>query len=210
MWVFEADILQVGIALGAYLLGSIPFGYLIVKLREGRDVRASGSGNIGATNVARTAGPVAGVVTLVLDLAKGYLAVWMAAKFSGGCLNCMMVGTVAVVLGHMFPVWLKFKGGKGVATGVGAFVLICWPAVAGALVVWMVVVAIWRYVSLGSIIAAASLPLLGYVWFAGQPEGQPPAVSIGTTLLAAMIILKHKDNIGRLVAGTENRLKFKR
>jgi len=209
MWVFETDILQVGIALGAYLLGSIPFGYLIVKVREGRDIRASGSGNIGATNVARTAGPVAGVVTLLLDLAKGYLAVWLAAKFSGGCLNCMMVGAVAVVLGHMFPVWLKFKGGKGVATGVGAFVLICWPAVAGALVVWIVVVGIWRYVSLGSIIAAASLPLLTYRLY--EPLGAPPLeVSIGTTLLAAMIIVKHKENIGRLVRGTENRLKLKR
>jgi glycerol-3-phosphate acyltransferase PlsY len=209
MWVFEADILQVGIALGAYLLGSIPFGYLIVKMREGRDIRASGSGNIGATNVARTAGPVAGGVTLLLDLAKGYLAVWLAAKFSGGCLNCMMVGAVAVVLGHMFPVWLKFKGGKGVATGVGAFVLICWPAVAGALVVWIVVVGIWRYVSLGSIIAAASLPLLTYRLY--EPLGAPPLeVSIGTTLLAAMIIVKHKENIGRLVRGTENRLKLKR
>ena len=209
MWVFETDILQVGIALGAYLLGSIPFGYLIVKVREGRDIRASGSGNIGATNVARTAGPVAGVVTLLLDLAKGYLAVWLAAKFSGGCLNCMMVGAVAVVLGHMFPVWLKFKGGKGVATGVGAFVLICWPAVAGAMVVWIVVVGIWRYVSLGSIIAAASLPLLTYRLY--EPLGAPPLeVSIGTTLLAAMIIVKHKENIGRLVRGTENRLKLKR
>jgi glycerol-3-phosphate acyltransferase PlsY len=198
-----------GIALGAYLLGSIPFGYIIVKLREGRDIRASGSGNIGATNVARTAGPAAGVVTLLLDLAKGYLAVWLAAKFSGGCLNCMMVSAVAVVLGHMFPVWLKFKGGKGVATGVGAFVLICWPAVAGALVVWLVVVGIWRYVSLGSIIAAASLPLLMYRLY--EPLGEPPlAVTIGTILISALIILKHQENIGRLVRGTENRLKFKR
>jgi glycerol-3-phosphate acyltransferase PlsY len=201
--------LPAGVALVAYLLGSIPFGYLIVKVREGRDIRASGSGNIGATNVARTAGPVAGVVTLLLDLAKGYLAVWMAAKFSGGCLNCMMVGAVAVVLGHMFPVWLKFKGGKGVATGVGAFVLICWPAVAGAMVVWVIVVAIWRYVSLGSIIAAAALPLLTYGLYAARPEAHPLAVSIGTILISALIIVKHKDNIGRLAAGTENRLKFR-
>jgi glycerol-3-phosphate acyltransferase PlsY len=201
--------LTAGVALAAYLLGSIPFGYLIVKIREGRDIRASGSGNIGATNVARSAGPAAGVATLLLDLAKGYLAVWMAAKFSGGCLNCMMVGAVEVVLGHMFPVWLKFKGGKGVATGVGAFAVICWPAVAGAFVVWMVVVAIWRYVSLGSIIAAASLPLMTYALYAARPETPPLAVSIGTTLIAAMIILKHKDNIGRLVAGTENKVKLR-
>jgi glycerol-3-phosphate acyltransferase PlsY len=206
----DAGIAQTaGIALGAYLLGSIPFGYLIVKLREGRDIRNSGSGNIGATNVARTAGPVAGGVTLLLDLAKGFLAVWLASKFAAGNDLWMMITAVAVVLGHMFPVWLKFKGGKGVATGVGAFVLICWPAVAGALVVWLIVVTIWRYVSLGSIIAAASLPLLTYRLYA--PLGAPPiAVSIGTTLLAAMIIVKHQDNIGRLVAGTENRLKFRR
>jgi glycerol-3-phosphate acyltransferase PlsY len=194
----------------AYLLGSIPFGYLIVKMREGRDIRASGSGNIGATNVARTAGPVAGVVTLLLDLAKGYAAVWLVGSLTKQHIASMVAAAVVVVLGHMFPVWLKFKGGKGVATGVGALVLICWPAVAGALVVWIVVVAIWRYVSLGSIIAAAALPLLTYGLYAARPEVQPPAVSIGTTLMAAMIIMKHKDNIGRLVAGNENRLTLKK
>jgi acyl phosphate:glycerol-3-phosphate acyltransferase len=196
------------IALVAYLLGSIPFGYLIVKLTEGRDIRASGSGNIGATNVARSAGPAAGAVTLLLDLAKGFLAVWLTAKFFNGQAEFMMIAAVAAVLGHMFPVWLKFKGGKGVATGVGAFIPICWQAVAGAFIVWIVVVAIWRYVSLGSIIAAASLPLMTYAFYAARPEMPPMAVSIGTTLLAVMIIVKHKDNIGRLVAGTENRLKF--
>ena len=194
----------------AYLLGSIPFGYLIVKLREGRDIRASGSGNIGATNVARTAGPVAGVVTLLLDLAKGYAAVWLVGSLTKQHVASMVAAAMVVVLGHMFPVWLKFKGGKGVATGVGAFVLICWEAVAGALLVWIVVVAIWRYVSLGSIIAAASLPLLTYGLYAARTEVQPTAVSIGTTLMAAMIIMKHKENIGRLVAGNENRLKLKK
>jgi len=194
----------------AYFVGSIPFGYLIVKMREGRDIRASGSGNIGATNVARTAGPVAGVVTLLLDMTKGFLAVWLVSINLDGDVTWMMVAAVAAVLGHMYPVWLKFKGGKGVATGVGAFLLICWEAVAGALVVWIVVVAIWRYVSLGSIIAAASLPLLTYGLYAARTEVQPTAVSIGTTLMAAMIIMKHKENIGRLVAGTENRLKFQR
>ena len=186
-------------------MGSIPFGYLIVKICEGRDIRASGSGNIGATNVARSAGPVAGAATLLLDAGKGFLAAWIARRFG---ITLTVVALVAVVLGHMFPVWLKFKGGKGVATGVGAFVLICWPGVAGAFVVWIVVVAIWRYVSLGSIIAAASLPVLTYRLYV--PLGAPPlAVSIGTTLMATLIILKHKDNIARLVAGTENRLKIR-
>lgn len=201
--------LAAGIALAAYLLGSIPFGYIVVRLREGRDIRASGSGNIGATNVARSAGAMAGVVTLLLDLAKGFLAVWLAAKFFDGEVSAMLIAAVAAVVGHMFPVWLKFNGGKGVATGVGAFIPICWQAVAGAFIVWIVVVMIWRYVSLGSIIAAASLPLMTYALYAARPEMPPTAVSIGTTLLAVMIIVKHKDNIGRLVAGTENRLKFR-
>lgn len=202
-------VLTAGVALAAYLLGSIPFGYLIVKVREGRDIRASGSGNIGATNVARSAGPVAGVLTLLLDAGKGFLAVWLTAKFSDGHAIAMMIAAVAAVVGHMFPVWLRFKGGKGVATGVGAFLLICWPAVAGTFVVWVLVVGIWRYVSLGSIIAAASLPLLTFRLYA--PPGEPPlVVSMGTTLIAALIIVKHKDNLRRLVAGTENRLKFRR
>lgn len=193
----------------AYLLGSIPFGYIIVKLREGRDVRASGSGNIGATNVGRVAGKAAGVLTLVLDVAKGFAAVWLVGSWTKQHVASMVAAAVAAVLGHMFPVWLKFKGGKGVATGVGAFAVICWPAVAGAFVVWIVVVAIWRYVSLGSIIAAAALPLLTYRLYA--PLDAPPlVVSIGTTLIAAMIIVKHKENVGRLVAGTENRLKLKK
>lgn len=198
--------LALPVFLGAYMLGSIPWGYLIIKLREGRDIRASGSGNIGATNVARTSGPVLGAVTLLLDASKGFLAVWLAGRYGS---TLMVVAAVAVVLGHMFPVWLKFKGGKGVATGVGAFTLICWQAVAAAFVVWIAVVAIWRYVSLGSILASASLPLLTYRLYA--PPGEPPlAVSIGTTLIAALIIVKHKDNIRRLVAGNEHRLKLGR
>jgi len=205
-----AILIWLSLGLASYLIGSIPFGYIIVKLSEGRDIRASGSGNIGATNVARSAGPVAGVVTLLLDAGKGLLAVCGIAWFTDGDVTMMMGAAVLVVMGHMFPVWLKFKGGKGVATGVGAFVLICWQAVAGAMVVWIVVVAIWRYVSLGSIIAAAALPLLTYGLYAARPEAQPTAVSIGTTLIAAMIIMKHKDNIGRLVAGKENRLKLRK
>jgi glycerol-3-phosphate acyltransferase PlsY len=149
---------------------------------------------------------VLGAVTLLLDASKGFLAVWLAGRYGS---TLMVVAAVAVVLGHMFPVWLKFKGGKGVATGVGAFTLICWQAVAAAFVVWIAVVAIWRYVSLGSILASASLPLLTYRLYA--PPGEPPlAVSIGTTLIAALIIVKHKDNIRRLVAGNEHRLKLGR
>jgi glycerol-3-phosphate acyltransferase PlsY len=194
------------VLLGAYLIGSIPFGYLIVKLREGRDIRATGSGNIGATNVARSAGPAAGAVTLLLDVAKGYVVVWFAERYG---VTLMAVAAAGAVIGHMFPVWLKFKGGKGVATGVGAFVPICWQAVAGAFVIWVMVVSIWRYVSLGSVIAAASLPLLTYRLYA-PPHAPPLAVSVGMTVTVALIIVKHKGNIRRLIAGTENRVKLKR
>ncbi len=193
----------------AYLLGSIPFGYLIVRLREGRDIRAAGSGNIGAANVARVVGAGAGVLTLLLDAAKGYLAVWLAAWLSGKSITWMTVAGLAAILGHLFPVFLRFRGGRGVATGAGVFLAICWQAVAGALVVWTVIVLVWRYVSLGSILAAATLPLLTYMLYA-PPHAPPLVVSLGATLAAVMIILKHRPNLQRLIAGTEDRLKLRR
>jgi glycerol-3-phosphate acyltransferase PlsY len=192
----------------AYLLGSIPFGYLIVKLREGRDVRTAGSGNIGATNVGRVAGKAAGILTLLLDMAKGFAAVWLIGRLTQQHEGTMVVAGLVAVVGHMFPVWLKFRGGKGVATAVGAFVLINWQAVAGALVIWIVVVGIWRYVSLGSIIASASLPLFLYRFYA-PPDAPPLSVSLSAVTVAVLIIFQHRDNIGRLVAGKEYRLKFK-
>ncbi len=197
------------IALVAYLLGSIPFGYLIVKKREGRDIRSVGSGNVGAANVARQAGLGAGALTLLLDAAKGYLSVWLAARFTGENVAWMMVAALAAILGHLFPVWLNFRGGRGVATGVGVFLPICALAVAAALAVWVLVVLFWRYVSLGSIAAAASLPLLMYLLYA--PRHAPPMiVSLGTTLAAVLIIWKHRPNIARLIAGTEPRFTFRR
>ncbi len=197
------------IPLVAYLLGSIPFGLVIVKLREGRDIRSAGSGNIGAANVARVVGLAAGAMTLLFDAAKGYLAVWIAARFTEENITGMVVAGLAAIVGHLFPVWLGFRGGRGVATGAGVFLAICWSAVMTALVLWIVVVSFWRYVSLGSIAAAASLPLLIYLLYA--PRHAPPlTVSLGTTLAAVMIILKHWPNIKRLIAGTENRLTFRR
>jgi glycerol-3-phosphate acyltransferase PlsY len=191
----------------AYLLGSIPFGYLIVKLAEGRDVRAAGSGNIGATNVGRVAGKLAGVVTLLLDAGKGYAAVWLVGRWTDQHLPSMVTAGVVAILGHMFPVWLKFKGGKGVATGVGVFLPISWQAVVAAVVVWLVVVAAWRYVSLGSMVASASLPLLLYFLYA--PGHAPPTVVTLSAVAAAMlIVLKHHANIARLAAGTEPRVKL--
>lgn len=189
----------------AYLLGSIPFGYLIVKLSHGRDVRSSGSGNIGATNVTRVAGRPAGLATFLLDGSKGYLAVWLAVHWFRADVLWMMIAAVVAVLGHMFSCWLKFRGGKGVATGLGVFLPISWQAMVAAVALWLVVLAFWRYVSLASIAAAAALPFLVYAFYAPH-HGPPLSVSLGSTIVAVLIILKHSENIRRLMAGTEGRI----
>jgi len=196
------------IAVG-YLLGSIPFGYLLVRAMGGGDIRFQGSGNIGATNVARASGWAVGVATLVLDAAKGFFAVWLSGRFSGGNIRIMMYAGLAAILGHVFPVWLRFGGGKGVATALGVFLAICWPAAAAAVVLFLLVASFWQYVSLASISAAAALPLLIYLLYA--PGHAPPAsVSFCTLLAAALVIVKHRNNIERLLAGTEPRLEFGR
>lgn len=196
------------IALG-YLLGSIPFGYLLVRLTGGGDIRFQGSGNIGATNVARTSGWAVGVATLLLDGAKGFAAVWLAERFSGGNVRIMMYAGLAAILGHVFPIWLRFEGGKGVATALGVFLAICWPAIAAAVVLFLLVVVFWRYISLASISAAASLPLLVYLLYA--PRHAPPtAISVSTLFAAIVVIVKHRDNIERLLAGTEPRFELSR
>jgi glycerol-3-phosphate acyltransferase PlsY len=197
------------LVLAGYLLGSIPFGYLLVRVQSGGDIRALGSGNIGATNVARTAGWPVGAATLVLDGAKGFFAVWLAGHFSDGNIRFMMYAGLAAILGHIFPVWLKFSGGKGVATALGVFLAICWPAVAVSVAIFVIVVIFWRYVSLGSVSAAAALPLLMYVLYA--PGHAPPLpVSTGTLLAAILILLKHRWNIERLMIGTEPRFEVRR
>ena len=191
-----------GFVVAGYLVGSIPFGYLLVRIRSGGDIRYMGSGNIGATNVARTSGWAVGAATLILDVAKGYFAVWLAGHFSGGNIRFMMYAGLAAILGHVFPVWLKFEGGKGVATALGVFLAICWPAVALAVAVFLLVMIFWRFVSLASISAAAALPLLVYLLYA--PRHAPPtAVSTCTLLAAVVVIIKHRANIERLMAGTE-------
>lgn len=190
----------------AYLLGSIPFGYLIVRLAQGRDVREAGSGNIGATNVGRVAGKVAGVLTLLLDAGKGFAAIWVMGQLTQNHFPSIVSAAVLAVVGHMFPVWLKFKGGKGVATAVGAYLPICWQAVLGGLIVWALVVGIWRYVSLGSLLAAAAMPLLIFKLYVPQPA--PMELTIAAVVISALIIFQHRDNIGRLIAGSENRLKL--
>jgi glycerol-3-phosphate acyltransferase PlsY len=186
----------------AYFLGSIPFGFLIVELTGRGDIRRRGSGNVGATNVARVAGIAAGVATLLFDTAKGYAAVWIAGRITDQNIRWMMLAALLAMIGHLFPVWLGFRGGRGVATGLGVFIPICWQAVVVAVVVWILVVAFWRYVSLASISAAAALPLLVYVLYA--PGHAPPVVvTAGTLAATAMVIMRHGPNIMRLLNGTE-------
>jgi len=191
--------------LGAYLLGSIPFGLLIVKSRSGSDIRATGSGNIGAANVARNAGTSAGSLTLLLDAAKGYLAVWVVGHWTGGNVRWMMAAAVAAVVGHIFPIWLRFRGGKGVATGLGVILRICPQAVVLGAMLWLIVVAFWRYSSLGSIVATAALPIFVYVLYA--PGYAPPVyVSVGTLLISLLVLWRHRSNVERLIAGEETPL----
>ena len=192
----------------AYAFGSIPFGYLIVKAR-GADIRQTGSGNIGAANVARNAGALAGVLTLLLDAAKGYVAVWLAARWTQGDMRWMMAAALAAVIGHMFPIWLGFQGGKGVATGLGVFLPISPEAVAAAVILWLVVVVFWQYSSLGSIIAAVALPVFVHLLYAPR-HAPPPYVTVGTILISVLVLTKHRSNIERLIAGTETRLKLRR
>lgn len=193
----------------AYLMGSIPFGVLIVKARGGPDIRRAGSGNIGAANVTRNAGAVAGAFTLLLDAGKGYLAVWIAARATHADIRWMTIAAAAAVVGHVFPVWLGFRGGKGVATGLGAFLPICREAMLFALVLWVLVVAFWRYSSLGSIVATAALPV--FIYFLYAPGHAPPnEVTIGAVAISLLILWKHRANMQRLIAGQESRLTSRR
>jgi len=192
------------VALG-YLLGAIPFGYLLVRRRLGQDVRAAGSGSIGATNVTRTAGPALGALTMLLDLGKGYAAVEIASRLAGGDARWMAAAGFAAIFGHSFPVFLGFRGGKSVATGVGVFAYFTPLPLLAALGVWVVVVAIWRYISLGSVLAAATYPLLAMAL-----EQPPLAVSAAGVAGASLIILRHHANVRRLIAGTEPKLQLKR
>src|SRR5207302_10760621 len=195
------------IPFAAYLLGSIPFGLLLAKLLGGADVRKAGSGNIGATNVTRVAGPLAGILTLVFDTAKGSAAVWLAGRFTEESATWMMIAAFVVLLGHCFPVWLKFKGGKGVATALGVFLALCPLAAVVALLLFLLCVAYWRFVSLGSIAAAAAMPLL--IYFLWAPRHAPPIIIDGGTLgIALLVIYKHDGNLQRLVEGTEPRFSF--
>lgn len=195
------------IPIAAYFLGSIPFGLLLTKALGRGDVRKVGSGNIGATNVARAAGLLAGIFTLVLDVTKGTAAVLLAEKLSNGSATWMMVAAFAALLGHCFPVWLKFKGGKGVATAAGIFLVLSPAACLAAIILFLLVVIFWRYVSLGSVSAAAAMPLL--IYFLWAPRHAPPLViTIGTLAVSLLVIYKHARNLQRLVEGIEPRFSF--
>jgi glycerol-3-phosphate acyltransferase PlsY len=213
----------------SYLLGSIPFGYLLVRIFRGQDVRHTGSGNIGATNVARAGSKGLAIVTLILDALKGYVAVafafWLAGshRFTAGNIQPSLydsspqmidsrmifllaaVAAFCAILGHMFTVWLRFKGGKGVAMAAGAFVALAPKCLLLSLLLFAIVFALTRYVSLGSIVAAASFPWL-VLWLNPAERNTAPILLV-ITASAALIIARHKDNIRRLLAGTENRFR---
>jgi len=190
----------------AYLIGSIPFGYLIVRTKQGGDIRQTGSGGTGATNVSRRAGKVAGVLTLLLDAAKGAAAVLIAQNVSGSAW-VKAAAAIAVIAGHIFPVWLGFRGGKGVATGVGVFLVLAPMALLCAGVVFVSIVFFTRYVSLGSIMAATLIPVL--VWLQNvfiEPFADLRPLLAAAVVGALLIIFAHRGNIQRLARGTESQI----
>jgi glycerol-3-phosphate acyltransferase PlsY len=186
-----------------YMIGGIPFGYLLVRWRTGEDVRAKGSGNIGATNVLRSSGRVLGLATLGLDIAKGWIAVWLMAKFGSAEAMWTALAALAVILGHAFPAVLRFQGGKAVASFVGAFLYLAPLPLLAITIVFVAVVGVTRYISLGSMVGAALFPLA--VWMIDHPGAERVwAAAAG----GAFIIWRHKGNLERLRAGTENVFTF--
>jgi len=194
-------------AAASYLLGTIPFGYILVRVFRGEDVRSSGSGNIGATNVARMS-PALGVATLILDAGKGLAAVVLARAMSGGEHQklAMTVAAFSAVVGHLFPVWLKFRGGKGVATSLGSFALIAPKSIVCMVGLFLIIVAATRYVSVASVMAAASFPVLAWVLHEYVEPPQLILIALGS----ALVVWKHRQNIARIVAGTESKVGAKR
>jgi len=187
-----------------YLIGAIPFSYLIARFVTGEDIRRVGSGNVGASNVLRTTGRLPGLLALILDFIKGSVCVGIARYvFLGNEMYMALAGFLAMV-GHAYPVFLQFRGGKSVATGAGAFFMLCSTALLWSLVVFAIIVAIFRIVSLGSLIGAASFPV--FAWLYGAPAG----VLLWGSMAAALIILRHKSNVGRILNGTEARLEITR
>jgi len=182
----------------AYLLGAIPFGYLLTRFTTGKDIRSEGSGNIGATNVLRAAGRGAAIATMALDMAKGFAAVWIAGWLTDSSPGWMADAALAVMVGHAFPIFLGFKGGKAVATFAGAFLYLTpVPALAGV-IVFVITVVVTRYISAGSILAALTFPLA--VWLI---EHSTPNVLLAAVIAAAIVVYRHKDNLQRMRSGKE-------
>jgi glycerol-3-phosphate acyltransferase PlsY len=191
------------VLVSAYLIGGIPFGYLLVKLATGRDVRDFGSGNIGATNVLRTTGRGIGVATLLLDILKGAAAVWLADRLTHRSVLWMSAAALAVMFGHAFSIFLKFHGGKAVASFIGAFLYLTPVPFLAVVVVFVIVVAVTRYISMGSICGAAVFPLC--VWLIEHPAWP---ITVASVIAGAFIIWRHRANIGRLRAGNEHVFRF--
>jgi glycerol-3-phosphate acyltransferase PlsY len=189
----------------AYLLGAIPFGYLLVKFSKGADVRDAGSGNIGATNVLRTAGRAEAVATLILDIGKGFLSVWIAARLTADSPLWTSLAALAVMAGHAFPVFLKFKGGKAVASFIGAFLYLTPLPLAAVLVLFVLTVARTRHISAGSILAAGAFPFA--VWMILHP---PVEITVAALIAGAFIVYRHSGNIERLRKGTERVFMWKK
>ena len=187
----------------AYLVGGIPFGYVLVRLTTGKDVRSIGSGNIGATNVLRTTGRGVAVATLLLDIAKGFFAVWLAGRLTADSQLWMSAAALAVMAGHAFPVFLKFQGGKAVASFIGAFLYLTPIPLLAVLAIFVPVVAVTRHISLGSIVAAGSFPLA--VWLILHP---PAPVLLSALVAGVFIVYRHKANIARVRAGNEHVFRF--
>ena len=186
------------VVLAAYLLGSIPFA-LILARRWGSDLRAVGSGNLGATNVMRASGVRAGVLVAILDMSKGAVSVWLAARISDGAPLPAAAG-LAAIIGHIYPIWLRFRGGKGVATACGVFSILTPLAVPPALAIFAAAVWLTKYISLGSVLASMALPPIAYAL------GSPAPAVIAAAAASAFIVFRHRSNLVRLFTGTERRV----
>jgi glycerol-3-phosphate acyltransferase PlsY len=187
------------IILLAYFIGSIPFALLMARRWSAADLRLVGSGNLGAANVMRTSGVTAGLLVALLDMAKGAASVWLADRFTANAAAPAAAG-VAAIVGHIYPVWLRFRGGKGVATACGVFSVLTPMAVPPSLAIFLGTVWLTKYISLGSVLASLALPPLAYA------TGSPSAAVVAAGAAAALIIFRHRSNVARLRAGTERRM----
>jgi len=188
-------------ALGGYLLGSVPFGLVLTRAAGLGDIRKIGSGNIGATNVLRTGNKMLAALTVILDGGKGAVAVLLALWLAGDALSPLVAG-VAAVVGHNFPVWLRFKGGKGVATTLGTLLAMAWPVGLLACLTWLIVAVLFRYSSLSALVALVAAP--GFAWFLDRPDA-----AVAAAVLAVLSVVRHHENIARLLKGEEGKIKLR-